>query len=548
MTSKKIRKFNLKKEHLLLLALFFIFLFLRLFSDNAYIFANDDPGKYLGPAKNFPHHLLYNKELFLEQRPLYSFAIYFMSLLFNDYTAGILISLISAATTFFIVYKLVSLLSKNNYAAIGTLILFSLSSLFITYSTDIHKESFSVMLILASLYNYIRFLKFNDNYSMAYSSFFGIFAALASDDAIFLMPAMVVSYFFLRGKTKIWVAAIPLLLVALSFTSWWGVRAYAYMTHDYYPAAWDGSVVKTSNWGLRQLISSHYFEEIAIYIPFEIVLEPTRYIYPIAYMLDLEIAQWPNGLRFSNVGIMLSKEFILQAFIYTALFIFAGYALYQILKYTLTKKSLRGNWMLLILVLFFIFIIPIHQRNYSLRYTLIAMILLFTIINLGLYWLAKNYKFSKAYKQLIIVLIIGLLVYLPFYYYNNQNFLFSRKVIFQANQVAEFLNQLPEDGVTAQIGYTPELAYLTDKRVIALPVEPKSLFKIIDMYDISYVLYGESYFKPIAEATKKEEVINYDTIKYIQEHPQYFRLIKIIEEKYPWGKTDNFYVYKLIKG
>lgn len=246
-------KGSLKKEQFLLLVLFLIFMSFRLFSETPYLFVAGDQGKYLGLAKNFPGNELYNKEILLDQRPLYSYGIHFLSFLFEDHIAGIIISLISAAVTFFIIYKLVMLVMDDVYIALGVLILFSLSTIFIWLATNVLKESFSTMLILATVYNYIKFLKYNNIHNMIYSAIFGVLSGLASDHAIFLIPSMIVIYFFFMGDTKLLIAAIPLILVILVYSSWMGVRMYTYMSHDFYPAGWDGTVVNTEKWGSRQL-------------------------------------------------------------------------------------------------------------------------------------------------------------------------------------------------------------------------------------------------------------------------------------------------------
>ena len=541
---KKLEELHLKKEHLLLFALFFVFIFIRLFSDSSYIFATGDPGKYLGIAKNFPSNELYNDELFLSQRPLYPYAIYILGLLFGDYNSGILISLISAAISFFLIYKLTNLLFRNKYISIFTLVLFSLSSIFIGLSINVAKESFSTMLILATLYTYIKFLKFNNLKYLIFSALFGILVGLTLDQSIFLIPGMITIFFLFRGNTKLAYALIPLILVVLSYSSWDLVRMYTYSTHDYYPAGWDGTIVNTKEWGVRQLLSNHYFPEMEVYVPFGINLDPERYIYSIAYMANLIIFPWPNGLRFGNISELLSKDYLIQGFLYPLLFIFAAFAVYKIITRILSKKVIKADGMLLGLLLFLIFLIPIHQISYSIRYTLTSIVFLYMIMSYGFYLFVCRFGSVKLFRTLMLILIVSLLFYVPFYYSDNPNFIFKNKKIIQSAEAAKFLNQLPKDGVMAQIGYTPELAYLTDKRVVALTIDSSNFLELIKAYKINYLVYGEAYAKPFS-VENKEKVINYDTIKYIVEHSEEFELIKIVTEVYPWGKQDNFYIYEV---
>jgi hypothetical protein len=135
----------------------------------------------------------------------------------------------------------------------------------------------------------------------------------------------------------------------------------------------------------------------------------------------------------------------------------------------------------------------------------------------GFYLFVCRFGSVKLFRTLMLILIVSLLFYVPFYYSDNPNFIFKNKKIIQSAEAAKFLNQLPKDGVMAQIGYTPELAYLTDKRVVALTIDSSNFLELIKAYKI----------------------------KYIVEHSEEFELIKIVTEVYPWGKQDNFYIYEV---
>ena len=96
-----------------IITLFVIFLFLRLFGGVPYALSSDSV-KYLALSKNFPYHTLSNNQLDINHPPLHPYAIYFATLIFqDDYIAAVFISLLSAAITFFVLYKLFMLLSRN---------------------------------------------------------------------------------------------------------------------------------------------------------------------------------------------------------------------------------------------------------------------------------------------------------------------------------------------------------------------------------------------------------------------------------------------------
>ncbi len=539
-------KINSKNKNILVIVIFFVFIFLRLFSDSQYYFIqSSDAARYLTLANNFPKHTLDNNQLHLTHPPLYSYTIHFMNFLFEDHIAGILVSLISAIISFFLVYRLTILINNNPLILYVTLILFSLSQIYINISKHVLKESFAVMLTLASIYYYLKFFKEGKNKNIVYSTFFSFLTGLTTDHAILLIPSLIIIYFIFRNKTKIWKASIPLTALVLSYSFWIAIRLYTYVSYDYYPAALDGTIVNINKVGIKQLLSSQYFDEAEIFIPFGLSFDPLHYLYPLLYMLNLIILPWPSGLRFSTIATLLSTNYLVQLLIYSILSIGGIYSLYRIIG-VITKKNIKRNGMLLCLILFFIFIFPLTQKFTSTRYTITAIIFLYILISFGLFELAKALKVLRLYKISIIGLILSLILYLPSYYSNNNHFILSQEKIVEAKNTAEFINQLPKDGVMAQIGYTQELNYLTNKRVMALPVNPNYMF-LIDIYNISYVIYGEFYMKPISEANKKD-VINYDTIKYIREHSNQFKLLKVIEETYPTtDRIDHIYVYEVIK-
>lgn len=534
----------LKKERVIILLIFIIFIFLRIFSNSEYYFIQaTDAAIYLNLAKNFPFHEFYNHQLFLVHPPMYPYFINIFNLLFEDHIAGILVSLVSASITFFVVYKLVKLLANNNYIAFGALILYSISDIYIKISTDIVKESFAVMLTLATLYFYLLFLKKRMFRHSIYSSFFAILLGLTTDHALFLIPSLIVFYLLFGKNTKIKYAVIPLIFAILAYSSWIGVRFYIYSSNEYYPAAVDGTIVKTSEFGLRQLLSPHFFEEEQKkYSTFGYNFKPSHYIQNIVEMLNLKVLSLPRGLRLSNIVDFLSPYLIFLVIVYASLLIIAVYGIYEITKLTL-KKGFKENGLLLSVLLFVVYVFPIMQANVYFRYIVTAIIFLYLIISYGIFSIAQKLKLLKYYKTAIILVTLILILYLPFYYSSNSHFILSKKKIIESANTAKFINLLPKDGIMAQVGYPAELDYLTDKRVMAWPIDTEHMF-LVDMYNISYVIYGEFYGGTFRSYAK----VDNDLIDYINDHPNKFKLLKIIEEDYlPINKKDHIRIYEVIR-
>ena len=272
-------------QRLPLMAIFALFVFLRIFSGSEYYFIQGgDAARYLELAKNFPHHTLDNNQLHVLHPPLYPYAIHFFSFIFEDHAAAIAVSLFASILTFFILYRLVLLLSNNIYITYFTLILFSLSQIYIDVAANVLKEPLAVMLALGAIYFYLEFLVHNKKNHIYYSSIFSFFLGITTDHAVLLIPSLIAAYLLFKNSKKSLKAFLPLASVIISYGFWILIKAYVYSTNDFYPASLDGTIVSTSGWGLKQLLSSQYFPEMKELIPFGLSFEPLHYIYPMLYI------------------------------------------------------------------------------------------------------------------------------------------------------------------------------------------------------------------------------------------------------------------------
>jgi hypothetical protein len=67
------------------------------------------------------------------------------------------------------------------------------------------------------------------------------------------------------------------------------------------------------------------------------------------------------------------------------------------------------------------------------------------------------------------------------------NFLFTRPAVTRGASVSRYFASMPRDiGIMAPQGLSPEVAYLTDKRVVALPFDPELLDRFIEEYHIYF--------------------------------------------------------------
>jgi hypothetical protein len=104
---------------------------------------------------------------------------------------------------------------------------------------------------------------------------------------------------------------------------------------------------------------------------------------------------------------------------------------------------------------------------------------------------------------------------------------------------------MPRDvGVMAPTDLSPEMVYLTDKRIIAVPFDPELLDRFIDEYPISYIVTSNEslhrYESPIVDRYTSALVS-----RYIVEHPEKYRLVHFLREDYPaFYPTFEYYVFQ----
>ncbi len=526
---------------LMVALVFAVFIILRLFVDSPYYFIGGDDAKYLELAKNFPSHTLDNKQLFLLHGPIYPYAIHFLSYLFEDYKAGIIISLLSSIVTFFVLYKLIMLLTKNFRIALVALALFSLSAENIFFSNYVQKEAFMLMLFLLSIYFYLKGLVL-DRKNLYIAAFFGAITALTTDHVVFLIASFIAAYVIFRNdRIKLRQAIIPVVLTIIFYSFILITRVYVYTHNDYYPTGVDGVIEKVSDFGVRQIFAPAFFPEtMELVFSKSSILVNALFIF--GYMFNIFPFIIPSALNRNTIGMLFSDNItsfftIIKLTIYIAfflLFIYGSYTLFIQLK----NKKIKNNHNLFMFLMLLFFIFPVTQRITTIRMVLMATIPLYYFIAVGIDKL--------NFKKYLIFFIILILLLSPFYWiFNNRNLVLANGKLVEAGNAADFLNSLPGEGVISQVGYSPELNYQTNKRIITMPSDPANLDWIVEEYRISYALYGQRYWEKFSE-NNKGRVFNYETIKHIRENPQKFRLLKVIEEDYGSFGSDEVHVYEVV--
>ena len=549
----------------ILIILFAAFLFLRLFTSVPYILLSDDL-KFMEAAKNFPYHTLYNGQLYLLHPPLFPYAIHFFTLIFGiDYIAGIFISILSAAIAFFVLYRLFMLLTNSFNITFFILLFYTLSEQFIRLSRLIFKDSMQLMLIFLSLYYFVRAVKFNEKKSVILASLFAGLLAITTDFVIFIFPAFILSYFIFSNKEinikkfelpDLKYIALPFLFALIVYGAWTGIKYYQYSNNEYYPNGYLGTPLSTQDLGLMQAINSRSFDEYK-YIAAEHAADAREGISEfikrlsknVGYMLNMEPFSLPRGLNTATAGTLLFPRHIVYALlIYLPLAFAAFLGFFLTIKKFFKTRQIHNNIELYMLGLFIIFLSPVTQQFTDPRHSLPSYIFLFYFIGYGI-----NHIFHKRqelFSKAIFVIAVLLLLLIPFWHYSNNNFIFFNKTIIGPKNTGDFINDnLPKDaGMMVQAGYTAQLLYLTDNRILGLYPIPEKLLSVIDYYNISYVIFGKYYtFGPLD--------LSKNSAEFVMNNPGKFQHVATIEEEYPDefylnlipNIKDEIYIYKVIK-
>jgi len=544
----------------IIIILFIVSLFLRLFTSMPYILLADDL-KYMAAAKSFPYHTVYNDQLYLLHPPLFPYMIYFLTAIFGaDYIAGIFISILSAAIIFFVIYKFFMMLTGNFNITFFILLFYTLSEQFIRLSRFIFKDMMQYMFIFLSLYYFVKAIKFNEKKSIILAILFGSLLAITSDHVVFIFPAFVLSYIFLNSKEisirklifpNLKYAVLPFLFTLIVYGSWTGIKYYQYSNNKYYPNGYIGTPLSTEDLGLIQVINSQFFDEYEPIIASNNGMNELikRLFKNVGYMFNIEPFSLPRGLNTTTIEVLLLPKhivYIILIHLPLAFVAFIGF-LFAIKKFLKTRK-MHNNIGLYILGLFIIFLIPVTQQLDSPRYVMPSYIFLFYFIAYGIITLFQ--KRQELLSKIVIIIAILLLLLIPFWYYSNNNFIFSNETLIGPKNTGAFINaNIPKDaGMMVQPGYTLQLLYLTDNRIIGLYPIPEKLLSVIDYYNISYVIFGKYYtFGPLG--------LSKNSAVFVMNNTGKFQHMATIEEEYPDefyqnlvpNIKDEVYVYRVIK-
>jgi hypothetical protein len=114
----------------------------------------------------------------------------------------------------------------------------------------------------------------------------------------------------------------------------------------------------------------------------------------------------------------------------------------------------------------------------------------------------------------------------------GRHFLFARPPLTRGATATRFFDSMPRDtGIMAPQGLSPEIVYLTDKRVVALPFDPELLDRFIQEYRIAYVVISNEYLQRYNNAMQ-DRYTSRDVTDYIVRHPEKYEVAQMKQESY----------------
>ncbi len=501
------------RDKIIIGLIFLAFLAPRIFVASPYYFVSMDEAKYLCLARNFPDHTLFNRQFYIVHPPLFPYLIRLFTLALPDHTAGITVSLLASLASFVLVLKLLRLFAKSFRWIAFALVVLAISPLHIPTSRVLYKDSLFFALFLAGLYFYLRGLLGSRPTWLLVAGVTGGACCLTSDLGVYLLPCFLLGYFVFRKRDEAsrrvgWkIIAATFALAFLPYLAWLGVRYAVFSANSYYPAGVDGTLEYVRDFTARQLFTPRYFPLTAKMFDFS--FNPTH--------LGLHGNVYPLEPLWNFPGVIYGAFYLLVAV--TALLTIIG---------AFIKGKMADNPAFFFSLLLVLFALPVvlHPEPRFLIPILLPMSYLFAEAIAGLTSRPPRLNGCLAWGIVVLLLLLGA-VYLS----NHRYPVFTLEKEVESFRTAEFLEGLAGEGVMAQVGYPPELAYLTDKRVTALPPSPEKLDELIRLFEIDYLVYGGHYWAPVGKGSAAN-VWCYETIRHIRKNPDRYPLLEVIEEEY----------------
>jgi hypothetical protein len=512
-----------------------LFLVVRLFSGEAYYQLGGDQCTFLELGRTFPKHQLFNHELYLIHPPLFGYVIGMLQLFLPLLAAGLAATLLFACISFIAITKLGQFDNLPRAAISVGLIYLSLNRPAVAYDYHVARVAPLVAATALALLAFLRLVRQPSRAALVWAIAANVVCLTISDQALLLIPCEAL-ILFSRGASREWKWWVPLGAASVAAALVWPtVRLIEFCKHSDLPAGIDGTIEFTKNFPLMAAIQPNF-------LPF------TNAHRSLFTQTSLSLANIKPALLFS-----LPPDLLL-----IPRGVSAGVVLLLIAA-ALTEPGRRRRaiqW--LILSLFFL--IPAglgmnewYGMGFIVPFALLVMEGATVCFSLLAPYVRNIEQVAAAVLSLACAVGAALWFAAPAPEAHDllsprggTHFLFARPPITHAATVAVFFAKMPRDtGIMAPQGLSPEIVYLTDKRVVALPFDPGLLDRFIEEYKISYLVTSSEhmiqYNSPIFNLYTSRLVT-----RFIVEHPERYRLVQQFHEDYPaFYNSTEYYVFQM---
>ena len=470
--------------------------------------------RFWNSARTFPKHELFNHELYLIHSPVFGYAIGLLHLALPLLASGLLAVLIFACLYFFAVRSLAQFENLPRTAISIGLIYLAISRPAVAYDYHVARVSILVCSNALALLAFMRLLEKPGRKMFLLAVAANVFALLVSEQGLAVLPCE--ALLFLVRRPRQWKPALLLAVYSAAAGLVWPlVRLIEFFRRADLPAGIAGTIEFTRNFPWTALLQ-------------------------------------PNFLPFTNAHRSLFTQTSLSLWnLKPALF--AGLP---------TDLLLLPRWVsaLLAIVLIGAAMAESGRRRRALVW--LAMSLLFLLpVGMGMnewYGLGFLAPFAllmmegaavftvRAEKAFVIGLPVACILAAALWIAapaperhdllsprGGAYFLFARSPVTRGSGVAGYFASMPRDaGIMTPTDLSPELVYLTDKRVVALPFDPALLDKFVDEYNISYILTSSEFVVPYNSPVADRYTSSLVT-RYLAQHPDRYQLVKSVRESYP---------------
>jgi hypothetical protein len=514
---------------------FVLFLVVRMFSADSYYQLMGDQCTYLEMGRTFPKHQLYNHELYLIHPPAFGYAIGLFHLFLPLLTAGLVATLLFACVNFFVVGKIAQFENLPRTSIFAGLACLALSRPAAAYDSMVWRASILVCATAFALLAFLRLLREPSRKALIWAIAANAVCLAISDQALLLLPCEAV-VLWIRGSRLEWRKLALLAGVSGAAALVWPIVRLIEFTHRAdLPAGIDGMIEFTKDFPLLAFVQPNFlpftnahrslFTQTSLSLgnlnlvflfnlPLDLLVIP-RVVSAVVLILLVAAAfaqarsrrralQWLTltVLFLLPVGVGMNEWYGMGFIIPFSLLIMEGAAV----CFAWAGSFLRDPDKTL-------------SIGMSLACTLAAVL-----------WLAAKPVQSRAFAS-------------P---QGGTHFLFARPTVTRAAEVSRFFASMPREvGIMAPQGLSPEVVYLTDKRVVAIPFYAELLDTFIEKYHISYLLTSSEYLT--VHAVPRVDLFTSRLVTlYIFDHPERYRLVRTVPETYPaFYPPLEYYVFQV---